>query len=101
MCICFRRRFRVMKEAPPPDVVQTFKKYSEDGTHLSPDRLRRFLVEVQGDEGASLNECESIVQQVLDKRHHIARFTRHSLTLDDFQYFLFSTDLNPPMSSQV
>lgn len=101
MCICFRRRFRVMKAAPPPDVVQTFKKYSEDGTHLSPDQLLRFLVEVQGDERATLNECESIVQQVLDTRHHIAKFTRHSLTLDDFLYFLFSTDLNPPMLSKV
>ncbi|XP_074358465.1 phosphoinositide phospholipase C 4-like [Apium graveolens] len=101
VCICFRRRFHVMKAAPPTDVVQIFKKYSEDGTHLSPDQLLRFLVEVQGDEGATLNECESIVQQVLGTRHHIAKFTRHSLTLDDFQYFLFSTDLNPPMLFKV
>ncbi|KAK1357141.1 Phosphoinositide phospholipase C [Heracleum sosnowskyi] len=96
-----RQRFRVMRATPPPDVVQTFKNYSEDGTHLSPDQLRRFLVEVQGDEGATMIECESIVQQVVDRRHKIDKFSRHSITLDNFQYFLFSTDLNPPMSSQV
>uniref|UniRef100_A0A164VS48 USP domain-containing protein n=1 Tax=Daucus carota subsp. sativus TaxID=79200 RepID=A0A164VS48_DAUCS len=63
--------------------------------------LRRFLVEEQGEQGATLSECESIVQQVLDRRHHIARFTRHSLSLDDFHHFLSSTDLNPPMLSKV
>ncbi|KAL1827456.1 hypothetical protein ACET3Z_005868 [Daucus carota] len=101
VCICFRRRFRVLEEAPPPDVVRTFNKFSGDGTHLSPEQLVRFLVEEQGEQGATLSECESIVQQVLDRRHHIARFTRHSLSLDDFHHFLFSTDLNPPMLSKV
>ncbi|XP_063943312.1 phosphoinositide phospholipase C 6-like isoform X2 [Daucus carota subsp. sativus] len=101
VCICFRRRFRVLEEAPPPDVVRTFNKFSGDGTHLSPEQLLRFLVEEQGEQGVTLSECESIVQQVLDRRHHIARFTRHSLSLDDFHHFLFSTDLNPPMLSKV
>ncbi|KAL1820718.1 hypothetical protein ACET3Z_015587 [Daucus carota] len=76
-------------------------KTDQRQTHLSAEQLLKFLVEEQGEQGATLSECESIVQQVLDKRHHIARFTRHSLSLDDFHHFLFSTDLNPPMLSKV
>lgn len=101
VCICFTRRFRVTEAAPPPDVIETFKKYSEGGSHLTPEQLRRFLVDMQDDSGATLNDAESIVQQVVHRRHHITKFTRHSLNLDDFHHYLFSTDLNPPMSSQV
>lgn len=101
MCICFTRRFRVTEAAPPPDVIETFQKYSEGGSHLTPEQLRRFLVEMQDDFGATIYDAESIVQQVVHRRHHITKFTRHSLNLDDFYHYLFSTDLNPPMSSQV
>ena len=72
-------------------------KADQRQTHLSAEQLLRFLIEEQGEQGATLSECESIAQQVLDRRHHSARFTRHSLSLDDFHHFLFSTDLNPPM----
>ncbi|KAL8089530.1 hypothetical protein AgCh_039125 [Apium graveolens] len=101
VCIFFTRRFRVTEAAPPPDVIETFKKYSEGGSHLTPEQLRRFLVDMQDDFGATIFDAESIVQQVVHRRHHITKFTRHSLNLDDFYHYLFSTDLNPPMSSQV
>nr|GME09396.1 phosphoinositide phospholipase C 4-like [Ipomoea batatas] len=80
VCVCFTRKFRVTEAEPPADVKEAFKKYAEGGTHLTSEQLRRFLVE---------------------KRHPIAKFARHALTLDDFHHFLFSPDLNPPMASKV
>ncbi|XP_052177203.1 phosphoinositide phospholipase C 4-like [Diospyros lotus] len=100
ICMCFTRRFRVTEAEPPPDVKEAFRKYSEGGTHMTAEQLRRFLAEVQG-ESASAASAERIVEQVLHKRHHIAKFTRHTLTLDDFHHFLFSPDLNSPIGSQV
>lgn len=89
-----------MAEAvPPSDVKELFNKYAESGAHMTADQLHRFLVEVQGESG-DLN-ARQIVEQVLQKRHHITKFVRHSLTLDDFHHYLFSPELNPPIGSQV
>ena len=101
VCMCFRRKFRVVEAEPPEDVKEAFKKYAEGGTHMTAEQLRRFLLESQSDGSVTLSDAERIVEQVLQKRHHIAKFTRHNLTLDDFHHFLFSTDLNAPIGSQV
>ncbi|KAL3530887.1 hypothetical protein ACH5RR_010209 [Cinchona calisaya] len=101
ICVCFTRKFKVAELGPPSDVKEAFKKYAEGGTYMNAEQLRRFLVEVQGEDEATLADAESIVQQILVKRHHIAKFTRQALTLDDFFQFLFSVDLNPPIHSKV
>ncbi|KAL3611264.1 hypothetical protein D5086_002284 [Populus alba] len=101
MCMCFTRKFKVTKAGPPHDVNEAFFKYTDGGTHMSAEQLRRFLVEVQGDGGVSTADAEKIVDQVLQKMHHIAKFTRRTLTLDDFHHYLFSADLNPPIGDQV
>ncbi|KAJ6948263.1 hypothetical protein NC651_002578 [Populus alba x Populus x berolinensis] len=101
MCVCFTRKFKVTEAGPPPDVNEAFFKHTDGGTHMSAEQLRRFLVEVQGDGGVSIADAEKIVDQVLQKRHHIAKFTRRTLTLDDFHHYLFSADLNPPIGDQV
>ncbi|KAG5253818.1 phospholipase [Salix suchowensis] len=101
MCVCFTRKFKVTEAGPPPDVKDTFFKYTDGGTHMSAEQLWRFLVEVQGDGDVSIADAEKIVEQVLQKMHHIAKFTRHTLTLDDFHRYLFSADLNPPIRDQV
>lgn len=98
MCVCFTRKFRVTEAGPPGDVQEAFKKYAEGGTHMTAEQLRRFLLEVQGDGGASISDAEKVVEQVLKTRHHLAMFTRHTLTLDDFHHYLFSSDLNPPIN---
>ncbi|KAL3850590.1 hypothetical protein ACJIZ3_012472 [Penstemon smallii] len=99
ICVCFTRKFRVTEADPPPDVKEAFGKYAEGGTHMTAEQLRRFLVEVQGElENDAAATAESIVQQILQKRHHIAKFTRHALTLEDFHHYLFSADLNPPIN---
>ncbi|KAL3518059.1 hypothetical protein ACH5RR_020648 [Cinchona calisaya] len=101
ICVCFTRKFKVAEVQPPTDVKEAFKKYAQGGTHMNADQLRRFLVEEQGEAEATLGDAEAIVQQILQKRHHISKFTRHTLTLDDFFHFLFNADLNPPMHSKV
>ena len=70
---------------------------------MTAEQLHRFLVEVQGEDGGrvSVSDLQQIVEQILQKRHHITKFARHNLTLDDFQYYLFSSELNPPIGSQV
>lgn len=101
MCVCFTRKFKVTEAGPPPDVKEAFFKYTDGGTHMTAEQLWRFLVEVQGDGDVSIADAEKIVEQVLQKMHHIAKFTRHTLTLDDFHRYLFSADLNPPIRDQV
>ncbi|CAK9164204.1 unnamed protein product [Ilex paraguariensis] len=101
VCMCFTRKFAIKEAEPPSDVKESFNKYSEGGTHMSAEQLRRFLVEAQGDDKATSSDAEGIVQQILQKRHHLAKFTRHTLTLDDFHHYLFNADLNPPIGSQV
>ncbi|XP_051131894.1 phosphoinositide phospholipase C 4-like [Andrographis paniculata] len=101
VCVCFTRRFRITEAGPPEDVKEAFRKYAEGGTQMTAEQLRRFLVEVQGEGGATAAEAESILQQIVQKRHHITKRTRHAITLEDFHHFLFSSDLNPPINSKV
>ncbi|KAL7173160.1 hypothetical protein ACSBR2_032599 [Camellia fascicularis] len=101
ICVCFTRRFKVTEADPPPDVKAAFNKYSEGGVNMTAEQFRRFLAEVQGEAGATIADAERIVEQILHKRHHISKFTRHTLTLDDFHHFLFSVDFNPPIGSEV
>lgn len=94
-----------MTEADPPsDVKEAFDKYSEGGIHMTVDQLRKFIEECQGGNGGSITvpEVEKIVEQVLHKRHPITSLiNRKSFTLEDFHHYLFSSELNPPIGSQV
>ena len=104
VCWCFTRKFKISEAEPPTDVKEAFKKYSDDGIHMTADQLRRFLEDYQGDNehDSSISEAERIVEQILHKRHHLAKFiNRKALSLEDFHHFLFSVDLNPPIRSQV
>ncbi|KAH9701718.1 phosphoinositide phospholipase C 4 [Citrus sinensis] len=64
MCVCFTRKFRVTEAGPPGDVKEAFNKYAEGGTHMTAEQLRRFLLEVQGDDGGSISDAEKVVDQV-------------------------------------
>lgn len=85
---------------PVDDVREVFEKYAEGEAYMSPEQLQKLVAE-KGGGGLSLEEAERIVDDVLRRKHHIAKFTRRNLTLEDFNYFLFSTDLNPPIADQV
>ncbi|KAK3206536.1 hypothetical protein Dsin_020582 [Dipteronia sinensis] len=98
---CFvKGNFRAAEVAPPAEMEEMFEKYAEGGTHMTAEQLRRFLSEVQGHGGISLAEAEQVIEQVLQRWHHIAKFTRKTLTFDDFHHYLFSPDFNPPIGDQ-
>ncbi|XP_021891813.1 phosphoinositide phospholipase C 4-like isoform X2 [Carica papaya] len=102
----FRGKLRVAEAAPPEDVKEVFERYAQDGTEMSVEQLRRFLVEFQEEGGTTLAEAKRIVKAVLQRGHrHVPNFTRKTqtniLTLDDFHRYLFSADLNPPIGDQV
>ncbi|KAF8402650.1 hypothetical protein HHK36_010739 [Tetracentron sinense] len=101
MCMFFTRKFRIREAEPPLDVKEAFATFSEGGAQMTAEQLRQFLVEFQGDLDATISDAERIIEQILQRRHHIAKFTRNTLTLDDFHHFLFSEDLNAPIRSQV
>ncbi|PPR83736.1 hypothetical protein GOBAR_AA36978 [Gossypium barbadense] len=101
MCGCFTRKFKIIEAAPPPDVIAAFEKYAEGGPQMTAELLHRFLVDVQWQGGAKVSDAEEILLQVLQKRHHMAKFRKHALTLDDFHHYLFSSDLNPPIDNKV
>ncbi|KAL9679182.1 hypothetical protein QQ045_017038 [Rhodiola kirilowii] len=103
MCVCFTRKFKVTEAEPPSEVKEAFRKYTagNGGGQMTAEQLREFIVEVQGEVGATVADAELIVEQVLHRRHHLAKFKkRNSLTLDDFYHYLFSADLNAPIGSQ-
>ncbi|KAL5102389.1 hypothetical protein RYX36_006716 [Vicia faba] len=104
VCMCFRRSFKSGDAVVPEEIRELFNKYSEGGAHMTPDQLRRFLAEVQGeavDDERDEVDTQKVVENVLQKRHYITKFARHNLTLDDFHHYLFSTEFNPPIRSQV
>ncbi|KAI9109278.1 hypothetical protein K1719_019901 [Acacia pycnantha] len=100
VCMCFHRQFKADEAVPPEEVRELFNKYAEGGANMTAELLHRFLVEVQGESGDDI-DARQIVEQVLQKRHHITKFARHNLTLDDFHSYLFSSELNPPIGSKV
>ncbi|XP_076933057.1 phosphoinositide phospholipase C 4-like [Bidens hawaiensis] len=102
VCYCFTRKFKVAEAEPPSDVKDAFSKYSGDGNHLTADQLHGFLVE-QHHGDVSISDAELIIEWILHKRHpHLAKLiNRKSLSLEDFHHFLFSTELNPPIQTQV
>lgn len=103
VCVCFRRSFKSGEAVVPQEIRELFIKYSEGGAHMTPDQLRRFLAEVQGEVVEEIDELDpqKVVGEVLQKRHHITKFARHNLALDDFHHYLFSPEFNPPIRSQV
>ncbi|XP_042394687.1 phosphoinositide phospholipase C 6-like [Zingiber officinale] len=103
-CFFFTRKFRWSEAQPPEDVKAAFARYAEGGAHMSADQLRRFLVEAQGEIGATVADAERVIEQVrlLSRHPHLSKISRTAfLTLEDFHHYLFSVELNPPTQSQV
>ncbi|XP_075635813.1 phosphoinositide phospholipase C 4-like [Castanea sativa] len=103
ICMCFKRRYKVSETGPPQEVKEAFKKYTEGATQMTVEQLTRFLVEFQGESGASISDARKIVEQLLQKRYPAGtKYTKkNTLTLDDLHRYLFSPDLNPPIGDQV
>ncbi|KAF9676931.1 hypothetical protein SADUNF_Sadunf08G0054600 [Salix dunnii] len=97
----FNRKFKITEAEPPKDVKKVFSKFSNGGSHMTTDQLRRFLVLNQDELDCTLADAQKIVEEVINRRHHLTRYSRYSLNLDDFFHFLLYDDLNGPITSQV
>ncbi|KAJ4720066.1 Phosphoinositide phospholipase C [Melia azedarach] len=98
----FNRKFKFREPEPPLDVKMAFNHFSNDGASITPPEFRRFMVDYQGEVGYSLSHAEEMVEKIIRRRHHITRYTRTGLTLDDFFHFLlFEEDINGPTNLQV
>ncbi|KAF9594284.1 hypothetical protein IFM89_028941, partial [Coptis chinensis] len=63
---------------------------------MTAEQLLDFLIHFQGETSSKASD----VVEIMSRRHHIA-FTRHALTPEDFQSYLFSDDLNSAIRNQV
>ena len=88
VCFCCRRRFKPAVKEAPPEIKSLFNKFSDENGLMTASHLQKFLVEVQGQENATEEEAQGIID---DLKH----FHRKGLNLDDFFKYLFS-DSNPP-----
>ncbi|KAG8380819.1 hypothetical protein BUALT_Bualt06G0056100 [Buddleja alternifolia] len=95
VCCCFWRRFRLAAAEAPADVKEIFEDYSSNGV-MSVDQLRRFLVEVQGEENATMEDAQS----VMDGLKHLHIFHRRGLNLEAFFKYLLG-DVNPPLDPKI
>ncbi|KAK4480704.1 hypothetical protein RD792_013786 [Penstemon davidsonii] len=95
VCFCFRRRFRLAAAEAPSDIKSIFNEYAENGV-MGLDQLRKFLVEVQGEENATVEDAQAIMDG-LNEFKHLNIFHRRGLNLEAFFKYLFG-DVNPPLN---
>ncbi|KAL7108841.1 hypothetical protein ACP275_06G138500 [Erythranthe tilingii] len=98
VCFCFRRRFRMAAAEAPADIKAIFDEYSENGV-MSVDQMRRFLVEVQKEENASLEDAQAVMDS-LHELKHLNVFHKRGLNLEGFFKYLFG-DVNPPLNPKL
>lgn len=96
-----KRKYKIVLAEPPQDVKDAFNQYAEGGKHMTAKQLQKFLVDAQGECEASVADVEQIVKQVLLERHEVTKIDGDALMLEDFQHYLFSANLNPPIRGQV
>ncbi|XP_050211249.1 phosphoinositide phospholipase C 6-like [Mercurialis annua] len=97
----FNRKFKITEAEPPDDVKSVFIKFSSGDRHMSSDQFRRFLVLHQDMMDCTLADAQRIMVDVINKRHHITKYARNGLNLDDFFHFLLFDDINGPILPQV
>ncbi|CAI9772232.1 unnamed protein product [Fraxinus pennsylvanica] len=98
VCFCFRRRFRMAASEAPADIKALFEEYSENGI-MGVDQLSRFLVEVQKEENATVDDAQAIMNN-LHELKHLNIFHRRGLNLEAFFKYLFG-DVNPPLNPKL
>lgn len=110
---CFNRKFTISKQAPPPDVKEAFSAFAGGEPSMSADKLRRFLLEHQGESDCTAEDSNRIVENALQSRKRnqesggdaggdcYSGGAHEGLTLHEFFHFLFLDDFNGPLKSQV
>ncbi|CDY07623.1 BnaA03g18880D [Brassica napus] len=101
---CFNRKFKINEVQPTDDVRDAFCQFSVGGSGRGAggdEQLCSFLDDNQVNSATTVAEAQRLIDEVIRRRHHVTRFTRHGLDLDDFFNFLFYDDLNPPITPNV
>ncbi|KAH7840734.1 hypothetical protein Vadar_020912 [Vaccinium darrowii] len=98
VCCCFRRRFKLAAAEAPADIKALFDRYSNNGL-MDAEHLHSFMIEVQKEEKATVNDAHGIIDGLHDLKH-LNLFHRKVLHLDGFFRFLFG-DANPPLSPRI
>ncbi|XP_073293132.1 phosphoinositide phospholipase C 2-like [Primulina huaijiensis] len=98
VCFCFRRRFRLAASEAPEDIKAIFNEYSEKGV-MGLDELRRFLVEVQREESATVEDAQAVMDS-LSELKHLNILHRRGLDLEAFFRYLFG-DINSPLNPKL
>ncbi|XP_023748569.1 phosphoinositide phospholipase C 2 isoform X1 [Lactuca sativa] len=91
VCLCFRRRFKIPPAEPPTGIKSLFNKYSAND-FMTADHLQRFLIEVQKQDKATIEEAETIITQ-----NSPSIFHRKGFNLEAFFKYLFGAS-NPVLS---
>jgi phosphatidylinositol phospholipase C delta len=79
----------------PEEIRALFNQYSDNGI-MTDNHLHRFLIEVQKQEKATLEEAQAIIESL----KHLAIFHRKGLNLEAFFKYLFG-DNNPPLDLKL
>ncbi|KAK6786446.1 hypothetical protein RDI58_014971 [Solanum bulbocastanum] len=90
----FRRQFTMAAAEAPADIKNLFNRYSDDSGVMSVQNLLRFLIEIQKEKNASLENAEAIIN------NHGGDSNQKGLQLDGFFKSLFS-DVNPPLDPKL
>lgn len=86
-----------MAEAPA-EIKTLFQEYSDNGL-MTNDHLQRFLVQIQKEENATVEDAQAIINK-LHELKHLNIFHRKGLHLEAFFKYLFA-DFNPPIPPNI
>lgn len=95
VCFCFRRKFKLAVAEAPAEIKDLFHLYSDNGI-MTVDHLHRFMSVVQGDDKATKEDAESVMETTLNEHKHLKIFHRKGLNLEAFFRYLFA-DINSPL----
>jgi phosphatidylinositol phospholipase C delta len=105
----FNRKFAISEQAPPSDVKDAFSNFSDGGSSISADQLRRFLLEHQCEPDCTEDDSKRIIENALQSRKQDQENgddgdgnsgSGEGLTVEEFFQFLFD-EFNGPLKTQV
>ncbi|GAU43806.1 hypothetical protein TSUD_247950 [Trifolium subterraneum] len=106
----FNRKFAISEQAPPSDVKEIFSNFSDGGSSISADQLRRFLLEHQCEPDCTEDDSKRIIENALQSRKRDQDSgddgdeisgSGEGLTVDEFFQFLLFDEFNGPLKTQV
>ncbi|KAJ0564472.1 putative phosphoinositide phospholipase C [Helianthus annuus] len=95
----FKRKFKISKRKPLPEMIEVFNACTNNESQMSPDHFRRFLIEFQGDQDVTVDYAKQIMEKVLHQLR--PDFAQCCFSVDDFFNYLFLDKFNGPIDYKV